>query len=358
MNGCFWKKRRVLLTGHTGFKGTWMSLILEYLDVETMGYSLPIELDSFYQSVTPAITRSVEGDIADAGLVAKVFLDFQPEIIFHFAAHSSLQGSMEIPQYILKTNLMGTLNVLEAARQSESVRAIVVVTSDKCYLNHGRNDAYEEDSVLWATDPYSASKVGQELLAACYRDTFFQDREYPITIATARASNVVGPGDYNYTRLFPYIFDCFVNGRVPEIRNPQAVRPWQYVLDVLSGYLLLAEKLYLNAEKTASYNGAYNFGPTDNDFADVESVTKMVSRCFGFAPYKIISGKDHIQKETKVLLLDSTKARDILGWYPKFCIERALQKTAEFIKAEKHGKERYYLARKMVAEYMSGADKI
>lgn len=353
MNDCFWRERKVLLTGHTGFKGTWMALMLEHLGARVCGYSLPIEPDSFYKSVSPNVEQCVEADIADSATVTKTIDEYKPEIIFHFAAHSSLQGSMEIPEYILKTNFLGTLNVLEAVRHSKTVRAIVIVTSDKCYFDYNKKDVYKEDSLLWATDPYSASKVGQELLSACYRDTFFQNKENPIAIATARASNVVGPGDYNYTRLFPHIFDCFVNERIPEIRNPQAIRPWQYVLDVLYGYLLLAEKLYVNANETAAYNGAYNFGPAEDDFADVENVTKMVSKCFDDAPYKIISGQDHIPRETKVLMLDSTKAQSILNWYPKYSIEKALKETAEFIKAEKRGHDRYDLARKMISEYLS-----
>ena len=353
MNDSFWKERRVLLTGHTGFKGSWMALMLEYLGAKVCGYSLPIEPTSFYKSVRPNVDKCVEADIADPYIVTNIINDYKPEIVFHFAAHSSLQGSMEIPGYILKTNLLGTLNILEAVRQSDTVQAVVVVTSDKCYLNFNKNEPYEEESVLWATDPYSASKVGQELLAACYKDTFFQDKDSPIAIATARASNVVGPGDYNYTRLFPHIFDCFVNGRIPEIRNPYAIRPWQYVLDVLHGYLLLAERLYVNAYKTTAYNGAYNFGPADDGYIDVEHVTKIVSQCFDNAPYKIISGQDHIPRETKILMLDSTKAQKILNWYPKYSIEKALKETANFIKNEKKGIDRYDLARTMILQYMS-----
>ena len=351
MNQYFWKGRKVMLTGHTGFKGTWMSLMLEYLGAGICGYSLPIVSDSFYKSVHPEVEMCIEADIADSKLVSDTVNAYQPEIMFHFAAHSSLQGSMEIPDYIFRTNLVGTLNILEAARYSGTVRAIVIVTSDKCYFNCNKNVAYKEDSVLWATDPYSSSKVGQELLTACYRDTFFQNRENAIGIASARASNVIGAGDYNYTRLFPYVFDCFVNGRVPKIRNPHAVRPWQYILDVLYGYLLLAEKLYLNADKTAAFNGAYNFGPKDGDYMDVEHVIQMVSKCFDSAPYEILPGKDHIPHETKVLMLDSSKAQAILNWNPQYSVERALKEVSEFAKAEKDGRSRADLSRNVVAEY-------
>lgn len=353
MNKLFWKGRKVLLTGHTGFKGTWMSLMLEHLEARTCGYSLPVETKSFYESVKPKVEKSIAADIADTVIVSDTIKDYEPDIVFHFAAHSSLQGSMEIPAYILKTNLLGTLNVLEAARNSKTIRAIVIVTSDKCYLNCDKNQKYTEDSILWATDPYSSSKVCQELLSACYRDTFFQNRNNPITIATARASNVIGPGDYNYARLFPYIFDCFVNNKIPEIRNPHAIRPWQYVLDVLNGYLLLAEQIYVNADITSEYNGAYNFGPTDDGFINVKKVTEIVSQCFGNAPYKIITGQDQVPQEKKILMLDSTKAQNILNWYPKYGIEKTIKETARFIKAEKNGHKRNVLARTMVSEYLS-----
>lgn len=351
MNQLFWKGRKVLLTGHSGFKGSWMSLMLEYLGAEICGYSLPIEKGSFYDRVRPRVRNTVEADIADAKLVQDTIHACAPEIIFHFAAHSSLQGSMDIPDYILKTNIMGTLNILESARHSGTVRVVVIVTSDKCYFNTGKGEAYKEDSVLWASDPYSASKVCQELLSECYRETFFQRRDPAIAIATARASNVVGPGDYNYTRLFPYIFDCFVNGKTPEIRNPHAVRPWQYVLDVLYGYLLLAEKLYHNAEHASMYNGPYNFGPAADGFADVKHVTEIVSKCFRNSSYKMISAKDHIPKETKILMLDSTKARNILGWRPKYSIEDTLRETAQFMKDEKNGQALEQLSREMVRRY-------
>lgn len=340
-----------MLTGHTGFKGTWMSLILEYLGARICGYSLPIASDSFYESVKPEIERCIEADIADSKLVTDSVNAYKPEIIFHFAAHSSLQGSMEIPEYIFKTNLMGTLNVLEAARHSDAVRAIVIVTSDKCYFNCGKDVSYKEGSILWATDPYSASKVGQELLSACYKDTFFQSQGNAIGIATARASNVIGPGDYNYTRLFPYVSYCFANGNVPQIRNPYAVRPWQYILDVLYGYLLLAEKLFLNGGKTTEYNGAYNFGPTASDFINVEHIVQITSRYFGDAPYKVIRGGDHIPHEANILRLDSSKAQKILNWSPRYSVEETLAEAVGFIKSEKSGDSRADLSRRIVADY-------
>ena len=341
MNEKFWKDRKVLLTGHSGFKGTWMSLMLEYLGARICGYSLPIEMSSFYASVNPYVEKNVEADIADSYLVKSTINGYQPEIIFHFAAHSSLRDSMEIPDYIMKTNLMGTLNVLEAARMTESVCAVVVVTSDKCYFDCKKNESYKEDSILWATDPYSASKVCQELLSACYRDTFFQNGKKRIAIATARASNVIGPGD------------CFVNNKVPKIRNPHAIRPWQYVLDVLYGYLLLAEQLYLNVNKTTEFNGAFNFGPLNDAYVDVERVTKIVSDLFGGAPYQVVSGKDNIPRETNILMLDSTKAQRVLNWEPRYNIEKMLAETVKFIREEKKGYSKAVLARRMVAKYLS-----
>lgn len=350
MNKNFWRNKKVMLTGHTGFKGTWMCLLLEQLGARICGYSLPLEKNMFYNDVHPVVEQSVEADISDLQTVQAVMNDFEPDILFHFAAHSSLQGSKEIPEYILKTNMVGTLNVLEASRKSSTIRAIVIVTSDKCYFNYKKNEPYREESLLWATDPYSASKVCQELVTACYRDTFFLDKK--VAVATARASNAIGPGDYNFTRLFPYIFNCFLNGMIPEIRNPHAIRPWQYVLDILYGYLLLAEKLYQNIDKSELFNGAYNFGPTSDAFIDVEHVTQIVSKCFSDAPYKIVRGKDHIAQEAKVLMLDSSKAQEILNWYPKYTTKEAIEETAGFMKDAARGMDKSKLARMMVEKYL------
>lgn len=347
----FWQNKRVLLTGHTGFKGTWMSLILESLGAVMCGYSLPLNQYSFYQKVSPNIMQHVEGDISDEKKIMSLIENFQPEILLHFASHSSLKGSMEIPHFILRTNLMGVVNVLEAVRKVNSIKSVVIVTSDKCYQNMETDKPYTEDAPLGAKDPYSTSKVCQEFLTECYLDTFFKSTERKIGIATARASNVIGAGDYNISRLMPYLLDSFSNNRIPQIRNPYAVRPWQYVLDVLYGYLLLAQKLYITADKTKKYNGAYNFGPGKDGFAEVGQIALMTSRGFNNAPYEIIRGTDHIERETKILKLDSTKAQDILGWKPLRTLEETISLTIDFIKREKSGVDAGILCRQQINDY-------
>lgn len=352
----FWQKKRVLLTGHTGFKGTWMSLILESLGAITCGYSLPLNPYSFFKEVSPEIRRHEEGDIADERKLLGVIESFRPDIVLHFASHSSLDGSMKIPDFILRTNLMGVVNILEAVRKIESVKSVVVVTSDKCYQNMETDRPYTEDAPLGAKDTYSTSKVCQELLTECYFDTFFRETDRNLGIATARASNVIGAGDYNISRLMPYLLDSFANKRTPQIRNPYAVRPWQYVLDVLYGYLLLAEKLYLSAGCTESYSGAYNFGPREDGFAEVGRIADLVSRGFDNASYEVVKGQDHIKKETAILKLDSTKAQTVLNWNIHKTLEETIALTIDFIKKEKNGMKAGTLARAQVEEYLKEVD--
>ncbi|NBJ92535.1 CDP-glucose 4,6-dehydratase [Parablautia muri] len=348
----FYKGKKVLLTGHTGFKGTWMSVILELLGAKVCGYSLPLNTYSFYHKVSPHLQYHVEGDIADEDKVSFIAGSFQPEIIFHFASHSSLDGSMKIPDFILRTNLMGTVNILETVRQIESIKSVVVVTSDKCYQNLETDELYKEDSILGAKDPYSTSKVCQELLTSCYMDTFFREEGRLIGIATARASNVIGPGDNNISRLMPYLLDSFANERIAKIRNPYAVRPWQHVLDVLYGYLLLAKNLYESAGVTMKYNGAYNFGPNKDGFVQVGHIAAMAARYFENASYSVIKGKDHIRNEAKVLKLDSTKAKDMLGWKPKRTLEETIEFTCNFVIKEKRGENTAELCRDSIRQYL------
>lgn len=348
----FYKGKRIVLTGHTGFKGTWMSVMLEILGAKVCGYSLPLNKYSFYQKVAPQIEQSIEADIADAEKVLRTVEAFQPEIVFHFASHSSLDGSMKIPDFILRTNLMGVVNVLEAVRKVESVKAVVIVTSDKCYQNRETNEPYTEASPLGANDPYSTSKVCQELLTSCYMNTFFKKDIQSIGVATARASNVIGAGDYNISRLMPYLLDCFIHNQIPQVRNPYSIRPWQYVLDVLYGYLLLTEKLYDSAGGALNYNGAYNFGPGKDGFAEVGRVAEVTGRLFNNTFSIDKEGKDHIHKETEILKLDSTKAQSVLNWKINKTLEDTIALMVDFVKREKNGEDSGQLCREQVCQYL------
>lgn len=349
----FFKGKRVLLTGHTGFKGTWMALMLCRLGARVCGYSLPLSEFSFYNKVKPEIEYHVEGDIADREKIFHAIDSFNPEIIFHFASHSSLDGSDKIPEFILRTNVLGVINLLEAVRLNIQVKSMVVVTSDKCYLNQETQVPYDENSQLGAKDPYSTSKVCQEYLTACYEDSFYKEKNAGPCTATARASNVIGPGDYNITRLFPYLLDAFSSGRKAYIRNPEAVRPWQFVLDVDYGYLLLAKKLYESYGRTTEYNGAYNFGPGEDGFVKVGQVAKRLSSYLKNAEYEVKEGIAAVKKETQILKLDSHKAQAMLNWFPQYSLEETIKAVAEFQCQAQSDIEKYELSRRLIDKYFN-----
>ena len=331
-----------------------MSLMLEVLGAEVCGYSLPLSEYSFYSKSGVTVTEHHEGDIADRQKLERVITGFQPEIVIHLASHSSLDGSDKIPDFILRTNIMGVVNLLDIARSLEYIKSIVIVTSDKCYRNLESEKPYVEKCELGGEDPYSVSKVCQELITNCYQKTFFEQGRGNACIATARASNVIGLGDYNISRLMPYLLDSFVHGRTPQIRNPHAIRPWQYVLDVLYGYLLLAEKLYESVGITTQYNGAYNFGPEEDGFMQVGQVAEMVGRCFGNAAYVRQQDQSNIGKEANILKLDSTKAKTTLNWKIQKNLEEAITIIADCIKQEKTGVSMVDLCHTQVHEYLEG----
>lgn len=350
----FWKNKKVLLTGHTGFKGTWISLLLKRLGAEVCGYSLPLSPYSFYSKVGVAIAKHCEGDIADREELERIIEQFKPEIIIHLASHSSLDGSDKIPDFILKTNIMGVVNLLDISRKQETIKSIVVVTSDKCYRNLESKVPYNEMADLGGDDPYSVSKVCQELITNCYQKTFF---EQSITssrtcIATARASNVIGVGDYNITRLVPYVIESFKNGYTAIIRNPKAIRPWQYVLDVSWGYLLLAEKLYRESGKGFGYNGPYNFGPRADGFREVGNIVEVMAKYFDDAKYTYGNVNRAVRGETNILKLDSTKAQSLLKWCPLYTIEEMAQEIAVFTMQEKQGMDVKELCIEVIENYL------
>lgn len=350
----FWQGKKVLLTGHTGFKGTWMSVMLEALGAEVCGYSLPLSPYFFYCKAEAKVAEHHEGDIADRDKLERVVSGFRPEIVIHLASHSSLDGSDRMPDYILHTNIMGVVNLLDICRNLECVRSVVIVTSDKCYRNMESEKPYGEQCELGGEDPYSVSKVCQELITNCYQKTFFEQCNVHTGIATARASNVIGMGDYNITRLMPYLLDCYISGRLPRIRNPYAVRPWQYVLDVLYGYLLLAEKLYCSSGHDVRFNGPYNFGPDEDGFVRVGEVCDMVGRCFGREGYEIQDEARHIYRETDILKLDSSKAKKVLGWRIQKNLKDVIALTADCVKQEQRGIATSAICREQVRAYLEG----
>jgi CDP-glucose 4,6-dehydratase len=326
MTPTFWNDRRVLLTGHTGFKGSWLALWLHGLGARVTGLALPALPDSLFvaANVEAALDHRI-GDIRDLSVVGAAVRTLEPEIIFHLAAQSLVRASYRDPLGTFATNVQGTANVLQAAAGSDSVRAIVVVTSDKCYENREQPAGYVESDRMGGDDPYSASKGCAELVAHSWRQSFFGGGK----VASARAGNVIGGGDWAEDRLVPDLMRAFLAGKPAAIRNPASVRPWQHVLDPLFGYLMLAERLY--AEK--SFAQGWNFGPDRQSVVSVGAIAdRLVEMWGGGARWERISETDP-PKESTILQLDSAKARRRLQWHAAWSLERALDSTVAWYKS-------------------------
>ena len=345
----FYKGKNILITGHTGFKGTWITSILQHFGANISGFALPNSETGFYKSAGLKVD-SFWGDIRDKEKVADVVRICQPDIIIHLASHSTVNKGQELTHYIFETNGMGVVNLFEAVRQVSSVQSVLVVTSDKSYRNLETQTPYTEESMLGAQDPYSTSKAIQELITECYRTSFFRD--YQVRIATARASNVIGGGDFNRTRLFPSLIDSFLKGETASIRNPHAVRPWQNVLDVLCGYLLLAKALYEKKEPIEKINSAFNFGPNEDGFITVEQAALMLLESFPSGYYEI-SGTNQVI-ETNILKLDSNKAKELLDWEPIYSINETIEMTAEFEKQFISGVSAQEICETYIRQYFGG----
>lgn len=342
----FYRGKKVFLTGHTGFKGTWLSLMLELLGAEVYGYALKPETE-FYTKAMPNVKKSWEGYITDQQLLQEAFEEVKPDLVIHFASHSTLNRSYEITDYIFDTNVMGVVHLLENVRKLNSIQAVLIVTSDKCYRNLESEEPYGEESVLGAQDPYSTSKACQELVAECYRNSFFGREGLNIPIATARASNVLGGGDYNLNRLLPSLLDSFLKGKKAIIRNPMAIRPWQNVLDVLGGYLTLVEKMAKAQDADSVYCEAFNFGPNEDGLITVGAMAKKLSQYFPAAEVEVVTAQKSV-KETGILKISSKKAKEVLGWKPKYTIDDTLRMAAEFAIREQQGEP----VRKICMEYI------
>ena len=334
----FYKGKKILVTGHTGFKGTWLSLMLETLGACVYGFAKNGEEQKFSSLANPKMAGEVLGDIRDQRSIIETLDEFQPEMIIHLASHSTLNEGDELTRYIFETNMMGVINLFEAVRGCKSVQAVLIVTSDKCYENKESAVGYSENDALGAQDPYSTSKAVQELITECYRKSFFQQGVNGVRIATARASNVIGGGDYNLTRLVPNVLECLVKGRPVEIRKPDAVRPWQNVLDVLYGYLLLMRALCETDALDNNICSAFNFGPNEDGFVAVRKVAEILAQQFSNAKIIVNEAKLGV-KETTILKLKSDKAKKILGWNPQFGFEDTMKMAANFAIFENQGRD-------------------
>lgn len=330
----FWAGRRVLVTGHTGFKGGWLAHWLRRLDARVAGLALaPPEGPSLFAAAAiGAGLTHVIGDLRDGALVRAVMQDFAPEIVFHLAAQPLVRASFLRPEETYATNVMGTLNVLEAVRATPAVRAVVNITTDKCYENREWLWAYRENDPLGGFDPYSSSKACVEILSASYRQSFFTER---VRLATGRAGNVIGGGDWGVDRLVPDVMRAFTAGQPVTLRNPDSVRPWQHVLDALFGYLLLAERLM--GPDGQRFAQAYNFGPAVASEVTVGGLVARLMAVWGPDARCIIDRPQDPPHEATLLKLDSTRARTELGWIPRWDIDQALEATAQWYRASAHG---------------------
>lgn len=346
-NAQFWKDKKVFLTGHTGFKGSWMSLWLQKMGAEVTGYALaPIGQSLFNDANVAKGMNSVIANICDLELLKKTLQHVQPEIVIHMAAQPLVRYSYEAPVETYMTNVMGCVNLFEAIRETSSVKTVVNVTSDKCYENIEQEKAYIESDPMGGYDPYSSSKGCAELVTAAYRRSYFQKQN--VALASARAGNVIGGGDWALDRLFPDVIRALLKNEIVKIRNPKAVRPWQHVLEPLCGYLVLAEKLHAEGQK---YAQAFNFGPRPEDIQNVETVVKKYTQVWDKnAQYEIVDSG--ILHEAHLLMLDSQKAHAVLNWHPHWSLDKALQKIAEWVRVYQNNKNNIHeMTLSQISEY-------
>lgn len=331
--GNAYRGRRVLVTGHTGFKGSWLCLWLQALGAEVAGLALAPSTEPSHWDLLKLRLNDHRADIRDEAAVREVFAAERPEIVFHLAAQPLVRRSYREPVVTWATNVMGTAHVLEAAREAPDVRAVVVVTTDKCYENREWPWAYRERDRLGGHDPYSASKAGAELVAASYRTAFMQQPSAPL-LATARGGNVIGGGDWSEDRLIPDLVRSLVAGEPLVIRSPRATRPWQHVLDCLSGYLLLGQRLLAGETACAE---AWNFGPDGEGNRTVEGVLRDLARTWPQLRWQVTSSSQ--PHEAGLLQLDTAKAKMNLGWRPVWPLESAIHHTANWYRSFLEGGE-------------------
>lgn len=329
-----WEGRRVFLTGHTGFKGGWLALWLSLKGAQICGYALEPETEPnlFSAATVRTILSDIRGDIRDFSHLAAAMLEFRPEVVFHLAAQPLVRRSYADPLETYATNVMGTAHLLEAVRRTPTVRAVVCVTTDKCYENREWIWPYRETDALGGHDPYSSSKACAEIVAAAYRTSFFQVdhlAERRVAMATARAGNVIGGGDWSEDRLIPDLIRGFQSRRPVLIRNPTAIRPWQHVLDPLHGYLRLAECLL---DRPDALSPSFNFGPSDDDLWAVGRIAKAASERWGNQASWMSDSKSAVH-EAHLLRLDSSRARSELQWNPRLRTETALEWTLSWYRA-------------------------
>jgi CDP-glucose 4,6-dehydratase len=352
MDRIFWKGKKVFLTGHTGFKGSWLCLWLSSLGAEVRGYALDPPTDpSLYRLCRiDSLAHSTIADVRDGEALQKAVLDSKADIAIHMAAQPLVRDSYRIPVETYAINVMGTVNFLEAVRRSSTIKAVINVTTDKCYENREWIWGYRENEPLGGFDPYSNSKACSELVTAAYRNSYFNPKDHSVhgvSVASARAGNVIGGGDWATDRLVPDCIRAILKGEKVVVRSPRSIRPWQHVLEPLSGYLTLAQKLY---EEGPRYAEAWNFGPDDSDARPVEWLVQTLCTKWGNnASYTLDRGTH--PHEAHYLKLDCSKAKMELGWIPKWSLEKAIDTIVAWTKAYQEKNDLRKICFRQIEEY-------
>lgn len=346
----FWSNKTVLLTGHTGFKGGWLALWLATMGARVAGFALPPTTTPNLFAMLGLANRvdSRFGDIRDAAEIAAVMRETKPQIVFHLAAQPLVRAGYAMPLVTFQTNVMGTAHILEAVREVDSVEVALTITTDKVYRNREWSFPYRETDHLGGHDPYSASKAAAELVATCYRDSFLAGRN--VRTATARAGNVIGGGDWSCDRLIPDAIRAWDSGNTLMVRRPAATRPWQHVLDPLSGYLVLAEKLFAKADLPT----AFNFGPGGAATADVRTVVELARRGYGRGEVTYGDGSDG-PHEANLLALDTSQAQAVLGVKPRWPLDISVQKTMSWYRAVAEGGDAWSICQADIAAFEQDA---
>ena len=347
INKKFWRKKKVLVTGHTGFKGTWLSLWLQRLSAEVHGVSLPPPKNGKNLFSLVKLKKNIDShfiDIRKKDILKKIIIKIKPEIIFHLAAQPLVKESYKNPINTIDTNIMGTVNLLEICREFKIAQTIIIITTDKVYKNKEQKKPYDENSELGGFDPYSSSKASVELITSSYRDSFFNDMG--VSIATARAGNVIGGGDWSANRIIPDAISAWSKNKKLIIENPRSTRPWQHVLDSLYGYILLAQKI----NKNINLSGAYNFGPLNKKQYSVLDIINIGKKYFNNSKISIKRKKTKYH-QTELLNLNTKKSKDILGFHPRWNTLKSIETTMNWYKKFYLGKNCKELCIKDIESY-------
>lgn len=353
-----YKNKTVLVTGHSGFKGAWLSIWLHALGAKVIGYSLPPPTEPSLFETTCLVKRikSIDGDVRERGRLESVFKEYRPEIVLHLAAQPLVRLSYIEPVNTYETNVIGTLNLLEAVRKSESVRACLIITSDKCYENREWDFAYRENDPLGGFDPYSSSKACAELVTDSYRRSFLESKgTIKVALSSARAGNVIGGGDWAPNRIVPDIIRALVEDRPVLVRSPGAIRPWQHVLEPLAGYLWLAALMFTDNH---SYNAAWNFGPAAGGNIRVRDIVEQAIKIWGGGSWADLSGGiKNTPHEANFLKLDCTRANNILCWHPVYNLSEAMEATIKWYLRyyESNGADIYSYTLNQIKKYIEKA---